>query len=392
MAAAWRPLIHHVNTPSPTPSPAAGNRAQQVILRQGIDIALEYFNSGETEETARLTIKGKAKRWSDRYFKGYNYAAQRETELLKAFPYLFDLRRLAQFRLGQAYIRTATPPPSNHSDIEDMSAEDSPRHSETMSSEEFPKYSEPTLASDAEMDEIVDLRPRNPPQESKGRVKTKPIMRVDAALLRSSGLMNRLPEFLGQLARANLETQTKLADRVEAVAFELDDETAAKQPHISLDIVTGLIESKSSDQGSRPSTSDSDGSSASGIQTPSSKKTKIVIKTSATKKRPTKIKLTVNGSSPGQFSLCKLQLAYITHVAHFAAGPDTFQVGRFDFFELGLFKLITINEQTPPHRHCQSGFLVVRPQLPSIANGTSIADGVLGLGSEAQDRRYRRGT
>jgi hypothetical protein len=105
-----------------------------------------------------------------------------------------------------------------------------------MNSEAFPEFAEPTLASDSDIDQVVDLRTR--------QSTAKPTMRVDAAMLRGSGLMSTLPEFLGQLARANLETETMLATNPDAVRLELDDDQAASQQHIEMNLFSGLVEAQ----------------------------------------------------------------------------------------------------------------------------------------------------
>lgn len=107
-----------------------------------------------------------------------------------------------------------------------------------MNSEAFPEFAEPTLASDEELDQIVDLRTR----QSSGAV--KPAMRVDASMLRDSGLLRTLPEFLGQLSRANLETETMMAENPDAVRLELNDEQAAAQPHLEMNLLAGLVETQ----------------------------------------------------------------------------------------------------------------------------------------------------
>lgn len=107
-----------------------------------------------------------------------------------------------------------------------------------MNSETFPEFAEPTLASDAEIDRIIDLPNRRTAPA------TKPTMRVDASMLRGSGLMSTLPEFLGQLARANLETETTLATNPDAVRFELDDDEAANQQHVEMNLYSGLVEAQ----------------------------------------------------------------------------------------------------------------------------------------------------
>ena len=105
-----------------------------------------------------------------------------------------------------------------------------------MNTEAFPEFAEPTLVPDSEIDQIVDLRTRS--------AATKPTMRVDATMLRGSGLMGTLPEFLGQLARANLETETMLASNPDGVRFELDDDQAASQQHVEMNLFSGLIKSQ----------------------------------------------------------------------------------------------------------------------------------------------------
>jgi len=216
------------------PRPSPGRRAELVLLRQGVDIALEYFNFGTRDEIPQLTRK--AKKWSEKYFQGYHHAAQRPTGLVKKYPSIFNLNIEPYFRLDPAAVMASSP---THADVQSSNAKDYERAERaTMNTEAFPKFIEPTLASAAELDEITDLRPRLPQQQGK----SKPDMRVDAAMLRGSGLMESLPDFLGQLARANLETETELAEKAEGSGFELDDETAAKQPHIALDVFAGLIE------------------------------------------------------------------------------------------------------------------------------------------------------
>lgn len=154
---------------------------------------------------------------------------------------------------------------------------------DSAKSEKFPKWVEPTLASDEEIDEIVDLRPRQP--------RGKPKMRVNAAQLRDSGLLKSLPEFINQLAQANLETETRLANSTQQGAgFELDEDEAATQPHIEMNLLAGLLEkreaggleklkmpgqesSASSSSSSSSDTSDSDvNSPASAPEKPSQKR------------------------------------------------------------------------------------------------------------------------
>lgn len=84
-----------VKTVKPVPSmqlvqPPRSKRGNLALLRQGVDIALEYFNSDDAITVSALTIK--ARNWADRYFKGYPYASKRPTALLQTFPNLFNLR------------------------------------------------------------------------------------------------------------------------------------------------------------------------------------------------------------------------------------------------------------------------------------------------------------
>lgn len=211
-------------------------RSDLVLLRQGIDIALAYFNSATSEELSSLTIE--ARTWADKYYRGYQYATRGATGLLKTFPDLFNLRIEAPLRLSPAGMT----PKITHPEAEGSGLRDHQRAERKLASdvEPFPQFSEPLLASDADMNQIIDFRPRQTPY---GR-KAKPTMRVDAAMLRDSGLMNSLPEFLGQLARTNLEMETRLANSQESAGFELDDESAEQQPHIEMNVYAGLVETQ----------------------------------------------------------------------------------------------------------------------------------------------------
>ncbi|KAK1754648.1 hypothetical protein QBC47DRAFT_222980 [Echria macrotheca] len=184
------------------PQPPRSQRADLVLLRQGLDIALAYFNHGTRDELPKLTAKATA--WSNKYFRGYQYAATRPTGLLKKFPDLFNLDIESVFRLLPVKIENQSGHPTSP---EGTSIRDQRRAERQMTTEPFPTFTEPTLASDADMDEVIDLRRRLPPLGGN----QKPIMRVDALMLRGSGLLDTLPEFLGQLARANLELETELA-------------------------------------------------------------------------------------------------------------------------------------------------------------------------------------
>ncbi|KAK3373875.1 hypothetical protein B0T24DRAFT_679266 [Lasiosphaeria ovina] len=231
VAARVQPQWPHAQTSS-------SRRAELVLLREGVDIALAYFNY-EDEETLPI-LTAKARKWSEKYYRGYPYASRRAIALIKAFPNLFNLNVKAYLRLTPAAMPRDMEL-SNQAEPENAS----PRHlrrveRKVMNSEAFPEFTEPTLASPDELDEIVDLRPR----QRRSDLKTKPVMRVDALGLRDSGLLRHLPEFLGQLARANLETETLLANSPSGVGFELDDTTAQQQPHIEMDVYAGLVETQ----------------------------------------------------------------------------------------------------------------------------------------------------
>jgi len=212
--------------------PPRSKRGDLAMLRLGLDIALEYFNSDDSVPISTLTTK--ARLWADRYFKGYPYAAKRPTALLRTLPNLFNLNVEPHLRLVPKVMSPpSSPEPEGASPRELRRAE-----RRAMNSEAFPEFAEPTLASDSEIDRIVNLPNRRTAPA------TKPTMRVDAAMLRGSGLMSTLPEFLGQLARANLETETTLATNPDAVRIELDEDQAASQQHVEMNLFSGLVEAQ----------------------------------------------------------------------------------------------------------------------------------------------------
>jgi hypothetical protein len=81
-----RPVSATPVKPVQPPRSKGGDRA---MLWQGVGLALEYFNSDDSVPISALTAK--ARTWADRYFKGYPYAANRPTALLRTFPNLFNL-------------------------------------------------------------------------------------------------------------------------------------------------------------------------------------------------------------------------------------------------------------------------------------------------------------
>ena len=228
----FRPELPRLAIPKP-PS----RRAELVQLRRGVDIAVEYFNADDRDKISELTAK--AKKWCENYFdKGYVSPNTRATALLQTYPNLFNLNTPAHLRAVPATMTSAP----NHSEPEGASPQeliDAER--QTMNSEPFPQFTEPTLASPEDMDEIIDLRPRLPRSNNAA---AKPNMRVDAKMLRGSGILAHVPEFLEQLSRSNMELETKLASNPADVRLEMDDETAAQQPHIQVNLLAGIMESQ----------------------------------------------------------------------------------------------------------------------------------------------------
>jgi hypothetical protein len=86
----WAPAVKPVNVkPARLAHPPRSKNSDLIVLRAGVDIALQYFNNDDQE--AILTLTTKARKWADRYFRGYRYAAKRPTALLRTFPDLFNL-------------------------------------------------------------------------------------------------------------------------------------------------------------------------------------------------------------------------------------------------------------------------------------------------------------
>ncbi|KAJ4306373.1 hypothetical protein N0V88_001173 [Collariella sp. IMI 366227] len=232
-------------------------RSELAFLGQGVDIALAYFNS-DNIVTSSLTAK--ARNWADRYFQGASYAANRPTALLQWYSNLFNLDVEGHIRLLPKEMPSPTPELVGASPKQLLRNEQ-----QDLNSEPFPEFAEPTLASEADIDAVVDLR----------TAKAKPDMRVDATMLRSSGLLNTLPEFIGQLARANLEMETMLANDPDALRFELDEEEAATRPHVEMNLFGGVVEDQGRKrQGGDDSADDEDsGDDESGNETDSSTST-----------------------------------------------------------------------------------------------------------------------
>jgi hypothetical protein len=186
------------------------------LFGEGVDIALQYFNAGTKENLPSLTKLARA--WAVRYH-GHHAPPKvplpANHDFFETFPHAFNLNIEAGIRLVPNKM---------------VSPVRSPRQPSLEPS--------PALASDEEMDNVVDLRTRRP-HPSEARV--KPEMRVNAGMLRHSGLLDKLPEFLEQLAKANTETQAELANKPGGSGFELGDDEAANQPHIAMDVYAGLI-------------------------------------------------------------------------------------------------------------------------------------------------------
>lgn len=204
------------STFAPAPAPAPAQRQGLRLFGEGVDIALQYFNAGTKENLPSLTKLARV--WAAKYH-GHHPRPQvpiaANLDFFETFPHAFNLDIEAGIRL-----------------VPDTMV--SPARSPRQPSRESP----PALASDEEMDDVVDLRTRRP-HPSEARV--KPEMRVNAGMLRHSGLLDRLPEFLEQLSKANNETQAELANKPGGSGFELGDDEAANQPHIALDVFAGLM-------------------------------------------------------------------------------------------------------------------------------------------------------
>jgi len=65
------------------------SRADFAHLRRGVDIALDYLNSGSCDRIPGLVAK--AKHWADTYFGRYQYASRGPRGLLMSFPSLYNL-------------------------------------------------------------------------------------------------------------------------------------------------------------------------------------------------------------------------------------------------------------------------------------------------------------
>ncbi|KAK0670480.1 hypothetical protein QBC41DRAFT_335975 [Cercophora samala] len=228
------------------PAAAAGQlprsrRGEQVHLREGVNIALNYFNTTDREKIELLTSK--AKNWADRYYKGYNYAFKRPTALLQQYPNLFNMNTEAHTRLEvQMAAQNTTPEPESGDPREFRRWE-----REAIHSEPFPEFTEPTLASEELINQVLEMRPsRARPSYDQ----PQPVKQVDAAMLRQSGLLETLPEFLGQLARVDLDLETRLASNPKSDSVEVNV-AITEQPITEVEVSTGPTETQARRHGRR---------------------------------------------------------------------------------------------------------------------------------------------
>ncbi|KAK4645667.1 hypothetical protein QC761_203510 [Podospora bellae-mahoneyi] len=179
--------------------------------------------------------------WADRYYKGYNYAFKRPTALLKQYPNLFNMNTQAHTRLEQQTpAQTATPEPESGDAREFRRWE-----RQAIPSEPFPEFTEPLLASDELINEALEMRSC---RSSDGDAEAS--KRVDAAMLCQSGLLEKLPEFLGQLARVDLDLETRLASNPESDPVG-DNVEITEKPTSELEVPTELTETQARRHGRR---------------------------------------------------------------------------------------------------------------------------------------------
>jgi len=167
-------------------------------FQTAVAIALSYFN-GDGASLAH--IRARARAWADSYFEGCTYPGKCATELLKRHPDLFNLSL-------EGMLTRALP----FSDGADGTAAhlrlrqvDEPAWAAEPDAEDttypFPLYEEPLLISlDSELDVVLAV-PTPAPQS-----------RITATHLRGTAVLMYLPEFLGQLANADLELETRMAE------------------------------------------------------------------------------------------------------------------------------------------------------------------------------------
>ena len=174
--------------------PASWNQRHEVrdlndpLHKKAIKIALMYFNGNER---SLASTRQTAKNWATSYYHGKSYARTRATELLKKHPDLFNLNVPGHLRLRQV----DEPAWSSEKDDEDTKYA-------------FPHYEEPFMITlDTELDKIVQFRDISVPRS--------PITPSD---LRGTGVMIFLPEFLAQLAVADLEYETLVANELAQAA------------------------------------------------------------------------------------------------------------------------------------------------------------------------------
>lgn len=101
-----------------------------------------------------------------------------------------------------------------------------------MNSEPFPPYAEPLVASEEQIEELLNSQPRQSPG-------SKLDGNVDPQTLHESGLLWSLPEFLGQLARVDLDKETVLANSPALAPVKVEDKM-----DVDMDDIPDLIETQ----------------------------------------------------------------------------------------------------------------------------------------------------
>lgn len=116
---------------------------------------------------------------------------------------------------------------------------------QAIPSEPFPEFTEPLLASDELINEALEMRSC---RSSGGDAEAS--KRVDAAMLCQSGLLEKLPEFLSQLARVDLDLETRLASNPEPDPVG-DNVEITEKPTSELEVPTELTETQARRHGRR---------------------------------------------------------------------------------------------------------------------------------------------
>ncbi|KAK4203345.1 hypothetical protein QBC40DRAFT_27314 [Triangularia verruculosa] len=188
-------------------------RGEQVQLREGIEVALKYFNTTDRDEVESLTLK--AKTWAKRYYRSYDYLSKSPSALLGLFPQIFDLNTegLARLQPKMAVKTTMPEPESGHL------REFRRWERRAVPTEAFPKFCEPSLVPEEVVNGVVETPRRRSP-----RTQARQATQIGASDLREAGLIDFLPEFLGQLAQGNLDAKISPASTPEPEATEQPEE------------------------------------------------------------------------------------------------------------------------------------------------------------------------